>query len=218
MIRLEWDGNAVGSAGALEIDAAKLYGFEHVAEVAEHAVEAGAPVSDHIRPVNPTCSIEGVVTNTPVTVPTTQMDGITRAPGALTLGGGAQITVQRWSGPFDRVRLCDAILADLATKGELIRVFTGLRIFEDMGITRYRAERAQGGGDAVAVTIELKRVRIVSTARATVPAVRRVQVQAQRDAQPVDDRSALARGLDGGAPVTAARERVRQRLRLLGGG
>ena len=28
MIRLEWDGNAVGSAGALEIDAAKLYGFE----------------------------------------------------------------------------------------------------------------------------------------------------------------------------------------------
>jgi hypothetical protein len=216
MTRLEWDGNAVGAAGALELDAAKLYGFEHVAEIPEHAVEAGAPVSDHIRPVNPTCSIEGLITNTPVLVPTTQMEGVTRAPAVLTLGGGAQITVQQWSGPFDRVKACDALLAELATKGELLRVFTGLRIVEDLGITRYRAERS--GGDAVAVTIELKRVRIVSTARATVPAVRRVQVRAQRGAQPVDDRSALARGLDGGSPVTAARERVRQRLRLLGGG
>lgn len=217
-VRMEWDGLSVGAAGALEFDAAKLYGFERTADIPEHPVESGAAIADHIRPVNPICSIEGVITNTPVLVPTTQMQGVTRAPGTLALPGGGTITVLKWSDVFDRVRTCDAILDELAEKGELVRVFTGLRIVESLGIVRYRAERAPGGGDAVAITLEFKRVKIVSTARATVPAVRRVQVQAQRGAQPVDDRSWFARDLDGSGPVTAARERIRRQLRALGGG
>ena len=67
-------------------------------------------------------------------------------------------------------------------------------------------------------TLEMKRVRLVSTSRAAVPAVRRAQVASQRAAQPVDDRGVIARALDGGAPVTqeraAAREAYRRRAGL----
>lgn len=209
--------DASGAEVSLTLDGTKTQGYEHPAEVTEHPVETGAAVTDHIRPGNPTVMIEGIVTNAPVVIPATQVPGVVRTLQTVTLATGAKVQLQRWSQTFDRVAVCDELLAALVESAALVRLTTSLRSMESLAVVRYKADRSDPG-DAVTVTLELKRVRLVSTSRAAVPAVRRAQVASQRAAQPVDDRSALARALDGGAPVTqeraAAREAYRRRAGL----
>lgn len=212
---LDWTDDA-GGAGALEFDAVTLYGFEAVAEVTEHPVEQGTAITDHVRPQNGTVTLEGVITNAPIVLPATQMDGNSFTPGVVTLSDGTKVTAQRWTSPVDRVRACDAVLEALVADATLVSITTGLRTVDSLAVSRYRCERNDStGAGAVRVTLELKRVRIATTQRVPVPAVRRAQVPAQRGTQPADNRSFLARALDGGEPATTARSTVRS---LLGGG
>lgn len=197
---LTWEASeAAGvAAGALELDATTLLGFEATAEVTEHPVERGPNVVDHIRPMNGTLAVEGVITDHPIALPATQMNGATLAPGAVDLSGGGRATVQRFSAPVDRVRACDAVLQSLVDGGVLVTVTAGLRTVESLAIARHRAERNGETGESVKVTLEFKRVRLATTARAPVPAVRRAQVRLERGAQPADNRTGLARVEDTG--------------------
>lgn len=208
---IEWTTTA-GATGALEIDATKTRGFELAAEVTEFPVETGSAITDHIRPLNGTLAIEGVISNTPIVLPTTQMDGVTRTLESVALVGGdgrQRATLHRWSGAFDRVRVCDGLLAGLVSSGTPVRVTTSLRTLENLAITRYNVPQDATTGESLPIVLEFKALRIATTARAAVPAVRRLQVPAQRAVQPTDNRSALARVLDGGAPATSARDRAR---------
>lgn len=209
---IEWE-DSTGATGALEIDATKTRGFELAAEVTEFPVESGPAVIDHIRPVNGTLAIEGVISNTPIALPATQMNGVTQ--GATTVqvkgpGGAVKVTLYQWSGPIDRRRACDAILAGLVAAGTPVRVTTSLRTVESLAIARYKVDENATTGDALPLVLEFKALRVATVARAAVPAVRRLQVPQQRGVQPADDRSAAARMLDGGAPPDAARQQARQ--------
>lgn len=190
---LTWEAASNVAAGALELDATTLLGFEATAEITEHPVERGPNVADHIRPMNGTLAMEGVITDHPITLPATQMNGATLAPGTVDLPGGGRATVQRFSAPVDRVRACDAVLQSLVDGGALVTVTTGLRTTESLAIARHRAERNGETGESVKVVLEFKRVRLATTARAPVPLVRRAQVQLDRGAQPADNRTAAAR-------------------------
>lgn len=208
---ITWADDA-GGEGAIEIDAVKTRGFESAAEVTEFPVERGAAITDHVRPLNGTLSLEGVISNTPMIVPTTQMQGITAAPGSVALPGGdgkARATMLQWSGAFDRRKTCDALFLALIEAGTVVTVTTSLRITESLAITRYKVDETADTGQALALVLEFKRLRIATTARAPVPAVRRLQVPAQRAVQPADNRSLLARALDGGAPASNARTAAR---------
>lgn len=208
--------DASGAEVVLTLDGTKTQGYEHIAEVTEHPVESGAPVTDHIRPQNPTTMIEGVITNAPIAVPATQAPGVVLAAQVVTLPSGAKVSLMRWSQSFDRKKVCDELLGALLESAQLVTLTTSLRSTPGLAVSRYKADRSDSG-DAVNVTLEFKRVRIVSTSRATVPAVRRAQVSSQRAAQPVDDRSALARALDGGSPVTQERAAARAAYRRRAG-
>lgn len=190
---LTWEAASNVAAGALELDATTLLGFETAAEVTEHPVETGPGVADHIRPLNGTLALEGVITDHPIALPATQMNGATLSPGTVDLPGGGRATVQRFSAPVDRVRVCDAVLQSLVDGGVLVTVTTGLRTTESLAIARHRAERNGETGESVKVVLEFKRVRLATTARAPVPLVRRAQVQLDRGAQPADNRTAAAR-------------------------
>lgn len=210
-VLLSWT-DAAGVEASLEIDGTPSRGYESAAEITEHPVETGTAVADHIRPLNPTITLEGIISNAPVLVPSTQMEGATRAAASTTLPSGQKVTAQRWSGAFNRKAACDRILQALVEGGVLVTLTTPLRVTDNLALARYKVDELADTGDALALTLELRRVRIVSTRRVAVPAVRRLQVQADRGSQPVDDRSLLARALDGGAPVTAAQDRAaRQR-------
>ncbi len=190
---LTWEAFASVAAGALEIDAVGLLGFDQVAEVTEHPVETGPAVADHIRPQNGTIVLEGVITNAPIVLPATQMNGAALASGSVALPDGSRATALRFSSAFDRVRDCDATLRALAEAGALVSLSTGLRSVDSLAIARHHVERNAETGESIKITVELKRVKLATTARAPVPAVRRAQVQLERGAQPADNRTALGR-------------------------
>jgi hypothetical protein len=196
---LTWETG--GRSVAVTLDAAPSQGFEITAEPTEHAVERGADITDHVRPGPDTITLEGVITNTPMVD-----DGSNPSRGdvrAVPLGDGRSVNVFAWDAPFDRVRTVDTLLRDLVAAGALVTLATGLRPeVTDLVVTRYRADRSATIGDAVQVSLELRRVRLVSVRRVEIPAPaqRRGQRQGQRGAQPAgqtaDRRSALARALD----------------------
>lgn len=201
---ISWDDDAAPSlaAGAVELDATTLIGFESAAEVTEHPVERGPSVGDHIRPNNGTVTLEGVVTDAPITLPTTQAPGVSVASGTVSLPGGGTAVAQRFSGTINRVRLCDETLRELVEAGALVTLTSGLRTVDSLAITRYAPERNADTGNSMKVTMAFKRVRIATTARAPVPLVRRAQVTLDRGAQPADNRTAAAR-LSDTAPMQA---------------
>lgn len=214
---LDWT-DATGASGALEIDCTKSRGFELAAEVTEFPVESGSAIADNIRPVNGTVAIEGTISNSPIDLPSTQMEGVTQVTGSQTLSGGSRATMTTFSGPFDRRRACDTVLAALVSSGTPVRLTTSLRTVENLAITRYKVDESVETGDALPLVMEFKALRIATTARVPVPAVRRLQVPPNRAVQPTDDRSVAARALDNGRPADAARQRARAALAARGGG
>lgn len=193
---LQWDQD--GQTIGLEVDATPSQGYESTAETTDHPVENGAAVIDHVRPGNDTFTLEGIISNAPVLVPTTQMGGVTRSVGAVPItvdGKTEQATALRWSAPFDRVRICDALLRSAVKAGAVVALTTGLRSEENLVITRYGASRATEVGQAVAITLEFRQLRIVTTQRVAVPAVRALQVPPATGAQEPVPNSSFARNL-----------------------
>lgn len=210
MALLQW---TAGNADVfLDLDVVERDGYEVTAEVTDHAVERGANVADHVRPGNDTFTIEGMVTNQPIVQPRYQMDGVTGRVQTADLKTAGKASTFQWSAPFNRVRVIDTLLAGLVRDGVLVKYTTSLRTVDDVVITRHKAERSAATGDAINVTLELRRVRLVSTQRVAVPDPAQRRGQAQRDRgtapgttpTPARERSALAAAED--AP------RVRERL------
>lgn len=211
--RLSWLANGVTTR--LDLDVTPTQDFERTAEVTEHPVEDGAPVSDHIRPTNGTITIEAVITNAPVIVPETQMRGATRAPGN-TVVGGETVTALRWSGPFDRVRECHALLDALVAARVLVTLTTSLTVLDNLVLTRYKVGRSATSGDSLPITLDFRRLRLATTQRAEVPVLRQLQRPAAAGTQPPDDRSAAVRIVERGrrmSPEAEALARERARVR-----
>jgi hypothetical protein len=202
MLRLEWT-QASGAVAAIEADVLVREGHEHAAEVTEHAVERGAAIADHVRPNNPTITLEGEISNTPIRVPTTQMDGVSGSIRPLELKSGGSVNVLQFDGPFDRVRTVDALCQELISTGTLVRIQTHLRQYEDMALTRFKVDLDAASGNALPFVLEAKRVRLVDTLTVQVPdpVERRGQRNRQRGNQPATQsapqlRSLAARALD----------------------
>lgn len=214
----EWiDGS--GETIALDVDVAKVITYERSAEVTEHPVENGAPIGDHVRAANGAFTLEGVISNAPVRVPTTQMRGLARAPGTVDLtvsGQRVAATLQRWSGPVNRKKECNDLLAALVAGRFKVALTTELESLDDLAMTRFKVTEDAQSGNALVFACDLKQLRLVGTARAAVPAVPTLQARTNRGPVPPDDRTLLARAADGGAAQTPeqrvqAAERARQR-------
>lgn len=184
---VEWvDGT--GNTLLVELDATPTQAWESTAEVTKHPVETGSAIGDHVKPANDAITVEGVITNTPVIVPATQMQGATRAPGTLDLPGGGSVSVQRWSGPFDRVSECRELLRSLVKAGLPATLSTGrregLRFDDNLVLVRFRVDRDATTGNSINVSLDFEQLRVVSTSRVAVPAVRRLQVPESRGTAP----------------------------------
>lgn len=207
MVQLEWT-DETNELQLLEFDAVPREGFEAPAEITEHAVEQGAAISDHVRAGSDTVSLEAVVTNTPILVPGTAMDGASGGtqPATLQLGGGRTATVRvlQWTQAFDRVRRVDEILRGLRDRGVLLTVRTDVRELSDVVIQRYKVDRDANTGNVLAFNLDLKKIRIATSERVAVqaPAQRRGRRSQNRGPQPAtpapaDRRSALERTRQG---------------------
>lgn len=198
MALLEWTD---GFDYALELDAAETYGHEHTAETTDRVIDAGATVTDHVR-LNPdTMTLEGVVTNSPLRAMAPTRDRVVSTQ-SIKLPDGTGVSVARWDATFDRVRQTDELFQQLMESRALLKITTGLRVMENLILTRYAPKKDESTGNSLAVVLEVKHLRFATTQRATVtPVVRRAIPPQQRGAQPVDRRSVLARGLDEGGAL-----------------
>lgn len=181
----------------IALDVVEREGYEATAETTDHAVDSGVAVSDHVKRNPDTITLEGMVTNTPIVVPATQMGGVTGnvQPSTLRVGGlELKASVLTFSGPFDRVRAVDDALSALVG-GAIVRYTGTLRTADDLVMTRYRVDRDVTTGAALPVTIELRKVRRAEVRRVAVPAQRRGQLPAPRAAEPAPPRASVLSNL-----------------------
>lgn len=201
MALLEWESG--GATVALEFDVTSTQGSEFTAEVSEHPVETGAAITDHVRPNNPSFTLEALISNTPIAVPTTQTQGATRSLQNVEIvvdGQRLQASLYQWSSPLERVRVCEDLLESLVQSGTVVRLTTGTRVVEGLVITRKSVTRTAQTGGALPVVMEFKKLRIASVQRVTVPLVRRGQLLDSRGPQPAVPNNSLLHNLIHGAP------------------
>lgn len=79
------------------------------------------------------------------------------------------VTVLRFDDPINRVQEIHAELLRMAFTGELNRVSSSLRDYEDMLIESVDAPRDAASGDSVLITVNLKQIRIVSSEDVPLP-------------------------------------------------
>lgn len=179
---LGWtDGS--GNQVFLALDCGESEGYRNTAETSDNPVEQGSNITDNVRAAPATFALSGWITNVPVVLTGTQTEGLGQSPSALTLPSG-NVSVQKFSGPFNRVGDCDALLAGLIASGTPVTVQTALRTLTPCVVTSYSVDRKAESGTALAVSLEFKVIRIVSTQVVTVPAQRRGQPPAHRAGQP----------------------------------
>lgn len=129
-------------AGALEFDASIQEDHEAESVVTDFPVEEGADISDHIRPVPERITINGIVSNTPLTL----LAVLGSLPGSV-----------------DRVDTAYNVLRKLRDERKLVSVITSLRKYESMAITSFGVSRNASNGDNMNATVSLREVFTAQT-------------------------------------------------------
>lgn len=201
---------APGQLEQIELDVCERQGHEKSSNVTERAVEVGASITDHVRANQNTLTLEGWISNTPITE-----GGVTRGRYQRLASGGAS-TLQ-FPTPFDRVRDCDEVLAWMIDSAPLVDVITSLRTYQQMIVRRYKVDRDASTGSVLPLVLELVQPRLVETQTVTVPdpAERRGRNRVNRGAQAGRDANA-ARPISFGAQAADSAP-VQNVRRVIGG-
>lgn len=125
-----------------QFDASINETFSKTAEVTDHPVESGADVTDHIRRLPEEITLRGWVSNDPIAI----------------------LASLRF-GPPPRKRAEDAYddLRRIMDNGQLVKVVTSLRDFENMALTSIAVTREKDSGRILDATIGLREIVIAST-------------------------------------------------------
>jgi hypothetical protein len=130
------------------------------------------------------------------------------------------VTVLAFDSAVDRVHAVDRILEGLQDTAQLLTVRSSLRVYDSVVIERYTVVRNAEMGNALDVTLALRKVRIARTQQVAVTetATRAGQRTQNRGAQPASPltgggRSLLAQGADAAASRS---DRARGLLQSIG--
>lgn len=146
-------------------DAVMREGTTSSSEVTDNPVEEGANVTDNVRDKDDRLTLELTITNTPIDVPASHMSGVT----GTTRDDGKGAVVLQFTGEFNRRR---AVYDDLQRVRKLALRFsieTDLRDYEDFVIESISGDRDATSGSGVKITLQMKRIRFVTTRIVAVP-------------------------------------------------
>lgn len=164
--------------GVVTLDASIEETHTVASEVTEHPVEEGVSISDHIRRLPETLEINGVVTNHPIFL----LPSIT-APSPI--GGDTAAQSDRVKAAYDQLR-------KIHDDGDLIKVITSLREYENMVITGFSTIRNAPNGNVMNATISLREVLTAKTETTQAPtpvnsAASATQDQGKKTTKAADD-------------------------------
>lgn len=161
------------------------------AQVTENPVESGVNVADHVRPENPTCGLEVLISDTPTRrdinfdtgdYRVVSLSGIPEksppkpgTPGslsyAITSSGPANPVFAELLqfDPFDpRIEMYNVLL-DAHTDSKIVQVHTSIRRYPDMVIVSLDAARSPQDGNGLRITMDFRQIRKVSLETVSAP-------------------------------------------------
>lgn len=145
--------SVVGSAVSIDLDVTSSEAHELRSDVTTSPVEVGSPVADHIQLQADRLTLTGFITDAPISP---------ELSPKFSGGIDGSISLTRVQTTFDLLRA-------LHEKRELVTIYTRYLIYRDMAITSISIPRNANNGDSVQFTIDLVKVRIVSTQTTDVP-------------------------------------------------
>ena len=188
----------------VEFDATLRESFPATADVPTRPVEAGADIADHVVPGAQQFSATVVVSDTPVIAPVTQMYGVVGtveqqeiALGAISQmrrganastgaaaeyergNATARIATLRWSEPFSRVERVLDVLDTIRREGLRCSVFTTIREFDDLYVTRVSPVRTQT--KSIEITLDLVQIRVAESQTVELPEPEEPRARPARD-------------------------------------
>ncbi len=163
MLRLSWEEIGEGSADdadmsfeiterSLSFDCVVSENHEGTADLSEHAVEQGSPISDHKKVNQRTVSIEALMTMTPLVAPE-GVDGEVRE-------NDAKANVLVFGSDFNRLQEAFDTLDELRASDTPITVSTKFRVYDALQLVRVQSPRETGDGDSLRFSLDFKAVRI----------------------------------------------------------
>jgi hypothetical protein len=160
-----------GTAILLKLDACLSQSHKYSNKATSYPVESGLDITDHIRQEPEQFSIEGIITNSPVsffplltsfsTIVNRGKDRVMTAYEALLLiCGRKMVRVPEMSGNF--------INTTIEAKPKIVDISTNLRVFNDMVIENLTFDFDGKTGDALPFKADAKRIRRVTTSASTI--------------------------------------------------
>lgn len=195
---------AVTKIGEVFVDASMRESHSTRAEITEHPIEDGADIADHCHIKPRIFQVEGIITNQPISLPQSQVDGVSEAQKEFTweanprilgmeMGGGGIIgtalgaiasaaginqqsgTAKGYEPEFDRIIAArDEILTYIALR-DPITIETKREIYENMLIESFDEDRDASIGDGMRFSLVAVQIRIVQTEYSVAPPIPNVQ-------------------------------------------
>lgn len=227
MIQLAWSTEALtetvsgdqvfeGQEHLLEFDAVPQLTAAFSAVVTEHPVERGAPLSDHKIPNLERLTLQGVVTNAPITSPPPSGFGPLQGPQGQRDKTGVGATALVFTESFDRISDVLSSLRRLVQEPIIVTVTTPDRVYESMTVVSVSVPQ-DTPDDSRTVLVDLMQYNEVDVSLVDAPEPREPRGQRAQDSgsqeteeeeEATEDsgagQSALARAADAG--VSAFRE------------
>jgi len=173
-------------------------------EVTEHPVEDGSDITDHCHLRQRMLQIEGIITNQPLELPFSHVDGVretqqeftwegqTRVLGAAVGGAGflgmavdaigSAAGLNQYSGTakaftpeFDRITAVRDELLRLRNERQLIEITTEREVYPNMIIQNFDEDRDGSFGDAMKFSLTAVQIRIVETEFSVAPPIPKVE-------------------------------------------
>lgn len=130
--------------GSITLDASVSEDHGSEADVTEHPVEAGADIADHVRVRSPRLTINGVISNTPISL--------------FNFGATRDRAVDTWQN-----------LKDLQAQAARLDVVTTLETYPDMVIESLSTTRDAARGDSLHFTATLRQITTVESQTVAAP-------------------------------------------------
>jgi len=175
--------------GVMNLDASLQETHELTAVATKNEVEDGVDVTDHVKLENPKLTIEGIVSDTPITALSVAAglalsaaaSEASRAVGSpffgLAVAAGGGIAVNAWKGSMGKTvvspprstKACFDYMVELYQKRQPFSVVTALKKYDNMVITSLVIPKNVKIGRSFQFTVTMEQIRIVARQFVSVP-------------------------------------------------
>lgn len=165
-------GRKAGIIGELQLDATISESHDYTNEVTQFPIEQGADIADHVKIKPEEITIDGFVTNSPLTILFEDISEIVKVKS-----GEVEVKSTSREGTVNKVELARDILLKISgrqiqgkdTPPQIVDIITGLRVYTGMMLTSLSIPRNAKTGQAMLFTARFMKVITVQSETVTIP-------------------------------------------------